>query len=99
LADQLLHLRNVLGAATGGGHEGAYADVDAQATFYGLDYRAGNGGLIGKRRQQSGPILRTFHSDGGKFVVAFVVRALYHYRDDVALFDVRDSAVAKLRER
>ena len=62
LPDQLLHLGGIAGAAARGGHEGAHADIDAEAALDHAGDRADDGGFIGEGFFQRGPVggLRDF---------------------------------------
>ncbi len=84
LADQLLHLGRVFGAAARGRHEGAHAHIHAQPALDHRRHRARDGGLIRERLFQRGPILRPLHLDARQLVVALRPAALDGNRQLVA---------------
>ncbi len=75
LADEGFELGGVARAAAAGGHEGADADVDAEAAFDDLGDGAGNGDFLGEGALEGGPVAGLRDAEARELVVAFLVAA------------------------
>ena len=62
LADELFHLGCIAGSAARAGHEGAHADIDAEAAFNDGGDGADDDGLVGEGLLERGPVLGLFFS-------------------------------------
>jgi hypothetical protein len=74
-ADQLFELGGVAGSAAAGGHEGADADVDAQAALDDFGDGADDGELLGEGCFEGGPVAGLRDFEARELVVAFFVAA------------------------
>ena len=100
LAGELLHLGRGLGAAAGGGQEGAHADIDGQAALHQAGDYAHDGPLFGKGALERGPVPGPLDLDLGELIVALRVAAAQRHDHQVADGDVGFArGVAKVVER
>ena len=84
LPDQLFHFCGIANAAARGRHEGADADIDAEAAFdLGAD-GADDGRLLGERALQCGPVLRPRDFEARELVVTFRIAAFHRDWKSVA---------------
>ena len=75
LADEGFELGGVARAAAAGGHEGADADVNAEAAFDDRADGAGDGKFLGERRFEGGPVAGLRDAEARELVVALLVAA------------------------
>ena len=86
-ADQLFELGCVLGAAAAGGHEGADADIDAEAALDDFGDSAYNSSLVGEGGFKGRPVAGLRHLEAGELVVVLFVAAGDRDWEVVAYFD------------
>ncbi len=84
LADESFEFGGVARAAAAAGHEGAHADVDAEAAFHQFGHGAGDGDFLGVCALQAGPVARLRHTEAREIVVALFVAAGDGDRERVA---------------
>src|SRR5690242_15674430 len=84
LFHQLFHLGGIAHAAARCGHEGANADINAQAALYDSDYGTDNRGFLHKSFLQRIPVGRPRNFKTGKLIVAFRIATLDRHSDLVA---------------
>ncbi len=75
LADELLHFGGIANPAAGRGHEGAHADIDAEAALHLRGDGSDDAGLLGEGTLQCRPVLRTSDLEARELVVAFGIAA------------------------
>ena len=75
LADQRFELGGVARAAAAGGHEGAHADVDAEAALDDGGDGAGDGDFFSEGALQRRPVARLRDAEARELVVALFVAA------------------------
>ena len=75
LADEGFELGGVARAAAAGGHEGADADVDAEAALDHSGDGAGDGDLLGERALDARPVAGLRDAEARELVVALFVAA------------------------
>ena len=98
LADQFAELGGVAGAAAGGGHEGAGADVDGEAAFDHGGDGAENGLLVGKGLLQQSPLFRLSHFEQREFVIPLGVAGFQRdleFVADLGVLDVGQDVLGK----
>ena len=74
-ADQLFELGGVFGSAAAGGHEGADADIDAEAALDDFGDGADDGELLGKGGFEGRPVAGLRHFEARELVVVLFVAA------------------------
>ena len=86
-SDQLLQFGRIPGAAAAGGHEGAHADIHAEAALDDLGDGAHHGQLLGEGGFKGRPVAGLRHLEAGEHVVMLFIAAGNGDREAVAGLD------------
>ena len=73
--DESFEFGGVASSAAAGGHEGAHADVDAEAALDDGGYGSGDGNFFGEGALQGGPVAGLRDAEARELVVALLVAA------------------------
>src|SRR5271165_992682 len=87
LPNQVLHLGSITRSAARRRHEGANADINAQAAFDHGRHRSRNSGLFREGPLQRCPVLWPLSLEARQFVVAFGIAAFHGDEQRIAGFD------------
>ena len=96
LLDELFHFGGIARTGAGGGHEGAYADVDAEAAFDHAGDDADDGGFFVEGLLEGIPVGDALHFAAGERVVALGIAA---FDGDLELIAGLDGRAVQFRER